>query len=920
MRLPSSIHLCPLSPSIHLEDSVDADELSWDRIEDADVLADPSSGIDAGHEIEDEVSAEDGTAVQVPIPVPSPYQPSKEEVDLHNLTHAKYVNWCKHCVGGRRPNSHHKAQKSNRRVPLFCADYAYVRDEKDVELCTMAAGRLYPSKTLFATACDAKGADDPSVGRLAQFFREAGHSKIVYKTDQESSLKSFIEEALKKAGKAGDFEAFETVPEYSAVGESASNGRAERAVQTIEDQLRTLKSGLEERIGGRIPSTHPVLKWLIEHSASVLNRYRVNDDGQTPYEALHGKRYNLKIVEFGEQIFYSVPKRLRAKLSLRWRIGTYLGVANASNEHIVATKAGNVVKARSVVRVVPASRWSLEAITAIRGTPSTPCPNGPEDINPDIEALERPEVDADEDLRDKVDQEGVEDAKALAEARNSLQAKIKITARDLRLYGYHPGCPRCDDLLRGNRRTFKHHNDECRLRMYLTWQENGDKKFEQVRHILEPSHEADPPGGDDGILPDAIDRADRPDEPEPLQQPGPAPPTPIETEEDVNEESDGRWNPAAHRGPGAMGPEDDEFGDLADFFAPGDTDDEMEVAAETVDNDENDAMVDYLVMSGVKEAVARKHVKAMRSPKPMATFSEVYGRGSIVECANKARRDLNLKGLHAMDLRTVRPDGQPWDFSRKSDRKLAMAMLSRDSPDWIIGSPPCTSFSIWNFAMNYPKMSPTKIEKAVKEGKTHLSFVVDLYKMQMDRGKHFLHEHPATARSWQEEKVVQLMNRAGVHTVVADQCQYGLKSRSPTGEYLPVMKPTRFMTSSEQMSRRLQRRCKRDHKHQQLVGGRAASAAFYPMPLVKAILLGFETLLRRNSGPKTLCAISASTSKRSQTPPAKSQLMTPITSPPQSRRSREASYRFRTTRTTSRQNMWTNTLEKCSTQTLSTRL
>ena len=82
-------------------------------------------------------------------------------------------------------------------------------------------GRLYPSRAVFATACDSKGADDESVGRLATFFSEAGLPKLVYKTDQESALKSAISEALRRTGKSGTFEAFEAIPEFSAVGESA---------------------------------------------------------------------------------------------------------------------------------------------------------------------------------------------------------------------------------------------------------------------------------------------------------------------------------------------------------------------------------------------------------------------------------------------------------------------------------------------------------------------------------------------------------------------------------------------------------------------------------------------------------------------------------------------------------------------------
>ena len=85
-------------------------------------------------------------------------------------------------------------------------------------------------------------------------------------------MKAAVEDALRRVGKSGVFEAFESVPEYSAVGESASNGKAERAIQAFEDLLRTLESALEARIKGKLAVDHPVIKWLIGQTAHILTR------------------------------------------------------------------------------------------------------------------------------------------------------------------------------------------------------------------------------------------------------------------------------------------------------------------------------------------------------------------------------------------------------------------------------------------------------------------------------------------------------------------------------------------------------------------------------------------------------------------------------------------------------------------------
>ena len=85
-----------------------------------------------------------------------------------------------------------------------------------------------------------------------------------------------------------------------------------------------------------------------------------------------------KLAEFGERCFYWIPKKLRPKLDLRWRIGTFVGNSQSSNEAFVAVGNGDVIKTRSVVRVMAPMRWSTENIMNIKGTPLIPRPQNPD--------------------------------------------------------------------------------------------------------------------------------------------------------------------------------------------------------------------------------------------------------------------------------------------------------------------------------------------------------------------------------------------------------------------------------------------------------------------------------------------------------------------------------------------------------------
>ena len=58
-------------------------------------------------------------------------------------------------------------------------------------------------------------------------------------------------------------DAFQQGPyKVSLVGSSASNGVAERGVQTVEGQIRVLKDAFETQVGAQIPSNHNILAWL----------------------------------------------------------------------------------------------------------------------------------------------------------------------------------------------------------------------------------------------------------------------------------------------------------------------------------------------------------------------------------------------------------------------------------------------------------------------------------------------------------------------------------------------------------------------------------------------------------------------------------------------------------------------------------
>ena len=102
--------------------------------------------------------------------------------------------------------------------------------------------------------------------------------------------------------------------------------------------------------------------------------------------------------------------------------------------------------------------------------------------------------------------------------------------------------------------------------------------------------------------------------------------------------------------------------------------------------------------------------------------------------------------------------------------------------------------------MNYPKMDAAKVKQLKREGHRHLQFCVSLYRRQLTLGRHFLHEHPASAGSWKDPSVQTLCRVPMVKLTEVDQCAFGLTTPSAVdGSPIPAKKTTRFMTSSSHM-------------------------------------------------------------------------------------------------------------------------
>ena len=111
---------------------------------------------------------------------------------------------------------------------------------------------------------------------------------------------------------------------------------------------------------------HPVMTWMVESAACLLNRFEVGRDGRTAYERCKGKPARTSGIEFGELILWRKKREGShlGKLTSLWNEGVCLGIKSRSGEVVVGDKNG-VWKTRTIQRRPREDRWQGESNMAM---------------------------------------------------------------------------------------------------------------------------------------------------------------------------------------------------------------------------------------------------------------------------------------------------------------------------------------------------------------------------------------------------------------------------------------------------------------------------------------------------------------------------------------------------------------------------
>ncbi len=780
-------------------------------------------------------------------PARDPGAPTAAMREAHAATHLPYRSWCPDCVAGRRDNVVHKTIGADAlEVPEVCFDYAFVRRQGEEECITMLVMRDRGTRALRAWVVPEKGPSlEDSVTKAAEGVLHLGYrGRVLIKCDNEPAMTAFRTALMTKLPEGA-------IPVAPPAGESASNGVVENAVKVAKGLMRVHLGALERKVGARFPGGHPVIAWLAEFVGDSCTKYLQGTDGKTAYERLFGKPVREESLEFGEIVLFRPKKLADANVLLehRWARGVWLGRRWGSPVSRIFSQ-NEVVDARAVQRVPLAERWCAATLGAIRATPWCVRPGSGEEA-PLVVLQPLPGVAA----------------PPPPEPLGYIPRRVFITRADLETWGYTAGCRRCTMVREGSRAQGVAHREECRARVEQCLRDAGDPRIgrAEVRRTAAAVASAAA-----AVAAQPVQMAAAAAAPHPEIVPAPAvvasdgraalPPAPALLPQSVPDDD---WSDLARRlqARRAAASAAEPTASAAGAAAEG----EMEDAADADRVTLSDGMqvgrvaLEELTAGDFIGGLEEAPEKIRAAATTLAELLMIYGvdaevaKAKVVELYSPPRvtkelgrvRSLHLTAGSTFDL-VVDASGKVWNFLLAEDRARCRRQLAREKPYLVIGSPPCTQFTrLQN--LNQGRTDPKERHRKQAEAKVLLNFAFEVYRAQLARGAHFLHEHPLTATSWEEPVVRELRAHPQVHEASAHQCCFGLVARDPGGSMRPVLKPTRFLSSAPLLLRELARRCGGEHDHTRLLGGRrAAAAALYPPGLCRAILRGIAQQYRRD--------------------------------------------------------------------------
>ena len=318
-----------------------------------------------------------------PVTLGQPKLPSLAEQELHNVTHWPFASWCQACVASRSKEDKHERTEKKEDIGKniiqidFCYTYTGEEDrsekpmqdkvmERQDQHGTVLVMTSSETKAIHAVPVPSKGTASLKTitEEIVRFALEnSARDACIIQADSERATRQILRSVQQVRNVLG----MKTEIRLTGVGQHASNGQAERAVQTIRKMANCLRWFAEDRARINIEGDFDIYPWSFKHASFLVNRFRVLEGtNRTSFELATGHPYRGKLALFGESVLFKRP--VRNKGSAVFEKGVWVTKHPWNDNHVLLTTTG-AYESRTIRRLAPEDSFNGPEVFTAKGLP-----------------------------------------------------------------------------------------------------------------------------------------------------------------------------------------------------------------------------------------------------------------------------------------------------------------------------------------------------------------------------------------------------------------------------------------------------------------------------------------------------------------------------------------------------------------------
>ena len=212
--------------------------------------------------------------------LPGPREPSKDEIEKHNLLHDPAMPWCDICIQSKSKDDFHRRARP-KVLPVIQFDYAVAGTHQEQPHFDFMVGTDMSTGAAWASAVLIKGKEDSyTVSSILSWLSELGHSKVIIQSDG-APASEVVMLMVQSKGAMMENPPCEIIQQQSQRYSHQRNGGADRMVQSIRNQIKAYKIQIEKNSGITIKDDNPLLTWLPRYAAWQYKRLHQRQDSTT---------------------------------------------------------------------------------------------------------------------------------------------------------------------------------------------------------------------------------------------------------------------------------------------------------------------------------------------------------------------------------------------------------------------------------------------------------------------------------------------------------------------------------------------------------------------------------------------------------------------------------------------------------------